>query len=49
MKAQIRRLRMDACRELAENALAAVSAEEVRALVPDPETELLTDERECLT
>ena len=42
VKAQIRTLRMDACRELAENALAAVSAEEVRALVPDPETELLT-------
>ena len=42
VKAQIRALRMDACRELAENALAAVSAEEVRALVPDPETELVT-------
>ena len=41
VKAQIRTLRMDACRELAENALAAESAEEVRALVADPETEPL--------
>jgi multiphosphoryl transfer protein len=38
IKAQIRDLRMDACRELAEKALAAESAEEVRALVPNPDT-----------
>jgi phosphocarrier protein FPr len=42
VKAQIRTLRMDACRELAQRALAADSAEDVRALVPDPETEALT-------
>jgi hypothetical protein len=30
---------MDACRALAERALAAESAEEVRALVPDRESE----------
>jgi phosphocarrier protein FPr len=36
VKAQVRRLRMDACRELAERALAAESAEAVRALVPEP-------------
>jgi phosphocarrier protein FPr len=42
VKAQIRTLRMDACRELAQRALAADSAEDVRALVPDPETEELT-------
>jgi phosphocarrier protein FPr len=41
VKAQIRTLRMDACRELAQRALAADSAEDVRALVPDPETEAL--------
>jgi multiphosphoryl transfer protein len=41
VKAQIRTLRMDACRELAERALAADSAEDVRALTPDPETETL--------
>jgi phosphocarrier protein FPr len=39
VKAQIRRLRMDACRQIAERALAAESAEEVRALVPDPDQE----------
>jgi len=39
VKAQIRALRMDACRELAERALAAESAEEVRALVPEPDSE----------
>jgi phosphocarrier protein FPr len=39
VKAQIRALRMDACRALAERALAAESAEEVRALVPDRESE----------
>lgn len=37
VKAQIRTLRLDACRELAQRALAAESAEEVRALVPDPD------------
>jgi phosphoenolpyruvate-protein phosphotransferase len=37
VKAQIRSLRIDACRELAERALAAESAEAVRALVPDPD------------
>ena len=36
VKAQIRALRLDDCRALAERALAAESAEEVRALVPDP-------------
>jgi phosphocarrier protein FPr len=39
VKAQIRTLRMEACRALAERALAAESAEEVRALVPDPDAE----------
>jgi phosphocarrier protein FPr len=33
VKAQIRSLRLDTCRELAERALSAASAEEVRALV----------------
>jgi hypothetical protein len=33
---------MDACRELAERALAAESAEEVRGLIPDPDTEPTT-------
>jgi phosphocarrier protein FPr len=42
VKAQIRTLRTDACKVLAERALAAESAEEVRALVPDTETEPLT-------
>ena len=37
VKAQIRSLHLDACRELAERALAAESAAEVRALVPDPD------------
>jgi phosphocarrier protein FPr len=37
VKAQIRSLRSDACRQLAERALAAESAEAVRALVPDPD------------
>ena len=35
VKAQIRGLQMDACRELAERAMAAESAEDVRALVAD--------------
>ena len=39
VKAQIRTLRLEACRELAERALAAESAGEVRALVPDPDAE----------
>ena len=42
VKAQIRTLRLDACRELAERALAAESAEAVRALVPDPDADLGT-------
>jgi phosphocarrier protein FPr len=40
VKAQIRTLHLDACRELAERALAAESAAAVRALVPDPDAEL---------
>jgi phosphocarrier protein FPr len=39
VKAQIRTLQLDDCRELAERALAAESAEAVRALVPDPDAE----------
>ena len=39
VKAQIRTLRLDDCRELAERALAADSAEAVRALVPDPDAD----------
>ena len=35
VKAQIRTLNLDACRRLAETALAADSAADVRALVPD--------------
>jgi phosphocarrier protein FPr len=38
VKAQIRTLTVEACRKLAKNALAADSAEDVRALVPDLET-----------
>jgi phosphocarrier protein FPr len=37
VKAQIRTLRIDECRELAKRALAAESAEQVRSLVPDPD------------
>ena len=37
VKAQIRGLRLDDCKRLAERALAAESAQEVRALVPDPD------------
>jgi len=37
VKAQIRRLRLDDCRALAQRALAAESAEAVRALLPDPD------------
>jgi phosphocarrier protein FPr len=47
VKAQIRTLRKDACRELAERALAAESAEEVRALVPDPDVDLSTLNSNC--
>jgi phosphocarrier protein FPr len=47
VKAQIRALRMDACRALAERALGAESAEEVRALVPDRDVELTSDEPEA--
>jgi phosphocarrier protein FPr len=39
VKAQIRTLSIDGCRKLAESALAAESAEDVRALVPNLETE----------
>jgi len=38
VKAQIRTLRLDDCRKLAELALAADSAADVRALVPREET-----------
>jgi phosphocarrier protein FPr len=37
VKAQIRSLRLDDCRQLADRALAADSAADVRALVPDPD------------
>jgi phosphocarrier protein FPr len=37
VKAQIRSLRLDDCRHLADRALAADSAADVRALVPDPD------------
>jgi multiphosphoryl transfer protein len=40
VKAQIRTLHLDACRELAERALTAESAAAVRALLPDPDGEL---------
>ena len=39
VKAQIRTLRMDECREMAEEALGAESADGVRAIIPNPETE----------
>jgi phosphoenolpyruvate-protein phosphotransferase len=39
IKAQIRTLRLDACRELAERALAAESAEAVRALASHPDSD----------
>jgi phosphocarrier protein FPr len=39
VKAQIRTLRLDACRELAERAMAAESAAAVRALTPDPDAD----------
>jgi len=42
VKAQIRTLRLDACRELAKRALAAESAAAVRALVPDPDADSRT-------
>jgi phosphocarrier protein FPr len=47
VKAQIRALRMDACRALAERALAAESAEEVRALVPDRDGESESEKPEA--
>jgi phosphocarrier protein FPr len=37
VKAQVRALRIEDCRQLAERALAAESAEAVRALVPAPD------------
>ena len=46
VKAQIRTLRVDACRSLAERALAAESAEEVRALVADFDFEPATEREE---
>jgi phosphocarrier protein FPr len=39
VKAQVRTLRLDECRKLAERALAADSAADVRALVPNPDAE----------
>ncbi len=48
VKAQIRTLNIDACRKLAENALAAESAEQVRALVLNLETEPFTDQCGCM-
>jgi phosphocarrier protein FPr len=44
VKAQIRTLRLDDCRALAQRALAAESAKEVRALVPDPDAEVSTSQ-----
>jgi phosphocarrier protein FPr len=46
VKAQIRALRMDECRRLAERALAADSTEAVRALVPDPDARLTSVDTE---
>ncbi|PTX97253.1 phosphoenolpyruvate--protein phosphotransferase [Verrucomicrobia bacterium LW23] len=43
IKAQIRTLDIAACRELAQRALAAESAEEVRSLVPDPDADILAE------
>jgi phosphoenolpyruvate-protein kinase (PTS system EI component) len=37
VKAQVRTLRIDDCKKLAEQALAADSAADVRALVPNPD------------
>jgi phosphocarrier protein FPr len=42
VKAQIRALRADDCRQLAKSALAAESAEEVRSLIPDPDSPRFT-------
>jgi phosphocarrier protein FPr len=39
VKAQIRKLRLDECKALAERALAADSAADVRALVPDSDAD----------
>ena len=47
VKAQIRTLDLDACRQLAERALAAESAEEVRALCPEPEIEQTVSAKEA--
>jgi phosphocarrier protein FPr len=46
VKAQIRTLHLDACRELAERALAAESAEAVRALVVSPASTASTSSQE---
>jgi phosphocarrier protein FPr len=45
VKAQIRTLRLNTCQQLAERALTAESAEEVRALVPDPDDDSSTINR----
>ena len=47
VKAQIRTLRLEACRSLAESALAAESAEEVRALVAEFNSEPVTERAEA--
>ncbi|HKO47337.1 MAG TPA: phosphoenolpyruvate--protein phosphotransferase, partial [Polyangiaceae bacterium] len=47
VKAQIRALSMDTCRALAARALAAESAAEVRALVPDPDADPSTAQRKA--
>jgi phosphocarrier protein FPr len=44
VKAQIRSLQIADCKQLAVRALAAESAEDVRALVPDPYAEPLSKE-----
>jgi phosphocarrier protein FPr len=42
VKAQIRTLNLEECRKLAERALAADSAEDVRAMVPDADAETIS-------
>jgi phosphoenolpyruvate-protein phosphotransferase len=46
IKAEIRTLQLDACRALAQRALTAESAEEVRALVPDLDAEPATTQQD---
>jgi phosphocarrier protein FPr len=43
VKALIRTLRLEDCKKLAERALAADSAADVRALIPDPDEETPTN------